>query len=143
MAYFSEAMPRPEPTMDDRPFWSGCAERRLTLQHCADCGEARHPPTPICPSCRSTSVEWREVPGTATVYTYTVVHYAAHPATEERLPYVVAAVTFEGVDGVRLVTNITDCDPDSIRIGMPVELWWDDIGDGMHLPRFTPSGSAG
>jgi hypothetical protein len=26
-----------------------------------------------------------------------------------------------------------------VRIGMPVELWWDDIGDDMKIPRFRPS----
>lgn len=136
MAYFSETMPRPEPNMDDGKFWDSCAERCLRIQYCADCDQARHPPTPLCPKCQSAKVEWREVPDSGYIYTYTVVHYAAHPAVSQQLPYVVAAVTFDGCKGVRLVTNITDCDPESIQIGMRVKLWWDDIGNGLYLPRF-------
>jgi uncharacterized protein len=143
MSWFSDAMPRPVPTLDDAAFWEGCAARRLQFQHCADCAAARHPPTPICPACRSTAVQWREAPARAEVYTYTVIHYAAHPAVQERLPYVSAVVTFPGLDGVRLVTNVTDVDPSEVSIGMRVRLWWDDVGEGLFLPRFAPEqGSA-
>jgi uncharacterized OB-fold protein len=58
-----------------------------------------------------------------------------------RLPYVAAVVTFAGVDGVRLVSNITDCEASAVKIGMPVQLWWDDLGDGMFVPRFAPPGA--
>lgn len=138
MSWFADDMPRPVPHMDDAGFWEGCAERRLLFQHCAECSTARHPPTPICPACRSSATQWREAPAQAEVYTYTVIHYAAHPAVKDRLPYVAAVVTFAGLEGVRLVTNLTDCDPTRVKIGMSVKLWWDDIGDGQYLPRFSP-----
>ncbi|TDU31684.1 hypothetical protein DFR24_1061 [Panacagrimonas perspica] len=138
MSWFADDMPRPVPHMDDAAFWEGCAERRLLFQHCAGCSTARHPPTPICPVCRSSATQWREAPAHAEVYTYTVIHYAAHAAVKDRLPYVAAVVSFAGLSGVRLVTNLTDCDPGRVRIGMPVRLWWDDIGDGQYLPRFAP-----
>lgn len=137
MSWFSDAMPAPLPNMDDAAFWDACATRRLCFQHCADCSKARHPPTPICPACRSAAVEWKEAPARAEVYTYTVIHYAAHPAVKDRLPYVAAVVRFDGLEGVRLVTNVTGCDPSQVKIGMPVKLWWDDVGDRMFLPRFT------
>lgn len=141
MAWFSPDMPRPVPNLDDAAFWEGCAARHLRFQHCADCDAARHPPTPICPNCRSAAVRWEEAPSQAEVYTYTVIHYAAHPAVNVRLPYVAAVVTFPGLHGVRLVSNITDCEPSGVKIGMPVRLWWDDIGEGMFVPRFAPMGS--
>ena len=139
MAFFPDDMPRPVPTMDDAGFWAGCSEKVLRFEACADCGTLRHPPTPVCPVCRSTAVEWRDAPEEAEVYTYTVVHHASHPAVKSRLPYVGAVVIFPQMPGVRLVTNITDCDPSSISIGMPVRLWWDDIGGGMYVPRFRPT----
>lgn len=40
-------------------------------------------------------------------------------------------LTFPDVPGVRLVSNVTDVDPKQVRIGMPVQLWWDAIGDGI------------
>jgi uncharacterized OB-fold protein len=137
MAMFPPEMPGIEPTMDDRPFWDACAERRLRFQACDDCGLLRHPPTPACPDCTSVRVRWVDAPRTAVVYTFTVIHHASHPAVAGNLPYVVAVVEFPGLPGVRLVTNVTGVPPAQVRIGLPLELWWDDIGEGRCVPRFT------
>lgn len=141
MAYFPDDMPRPEPTMDDAAFWAACAKRRLRFQACAACGRLRHPPTPVCGACHATAVKWVDAPEEAEVYSFTVVHHASHPAVVPKLPYVVAVVTFPALPGVRLVTNITDVDPADVGIGMKLALWWDDIGEGMHVPRFRPAPS--
>lgn len=137
MAYFPTEMPGVEPNMDDAGFWDGCTEKKLRFQCCGACGMLRHPPTPICHSCQSTNVRWEDAPEQAVVYTYTIVHHASHSAVSENLPYVVALVEFPALPGVRLVTNITDLPPTEVHIGMRVKLWWDDIGDGMFIPRFV------
>jgi uncharacterized OB-fold protein len=139
MSYFAEGMPRPEPNMDDEGFWRHCAQRRLMIQCCAECGAPRHPPTPVCWKCRSLQTAWTQAPARAEVFTYTVVHHALHDAVAGRTPYVVALVSFPDLPGPRLVTNITDVDPERVCIGMPVTLWWDDVGGGMFLPRFRPA----
>lgn len=136
MAYFPETMPRPVPTMDDAGFWAACRERKLRFQACADCGKPRHPPTPICPACHSFKVTWVDAPARAEIFTFNVIHHASHPAVAGRLPYVGALIVFPELPGVRLVSNVTDCAPSSIAIGMRVELWWDDIGEGLFIPRF-------
>ena len=55
------------------------------------------------------------------------------------LPYVIAVVTFEGLPGVRLVSNVTHVAPAEMRIGMTVSLWWDSLDDGRLIPRFRPA----
>ena len=77
--------------------------------------------------------------GSAQVYTHTTIHHVSHEAVRSSLPYVVGVVTFPDVPGVRLVTNITDVDPQQVCIGLRVQLWWDAVGDGMHIPRFKPA----
>jgi uncharacterized OB-fold protein len=138
MAFFPDDMPRPEPDWDDRDFWKHCAEQHLRFQACGACGVVRHPPRPMCACCQSTNVTWVDAPTEGTVYSYNVVHYVSHPAVATRVPYVGAVVEFPEVPGVRLVTNVTEVDPASMEIDMRVSLWWDDIGDGMHVPRFRP-----
>lgn len=138
MAYFPDTMPRPAPNMDDAGFWDCCRQRKLAFQTCAECGTPRHPPTPVCPKCHSTKIKWSEAPAEAEVYTYNVIHHASHAAVTGRLPYIGAVIVFPGLPGVRLVSNLTDCDPSAVSIGMKVELWWDDIGEGMFVPRFRP-----
>jgi len=139
MAYFPDDMPRPDPDWDDRDYWKNCAEKHLRFQACGACGIVRHPPRPMCANCQSTSVTWVDAPNEATVYTYNVVHYVSHPAVTARVPYVGAVVQFAEIPEVRLVTNVTDVDPKAVKIDMQVILWWDDIGEGMFVPRFRPA----
>lgn len=139
MAYFPDTMPRPVPNMDDAGFWENCRQRKLKFQGCADCGKLRHPPMPVCPECHSTKVKWIDAPANAEVYTYNVIHHASHPAVKANLPYVGALIVFPELPGVRLVTNVTHCPPSAVHIGMKVSVWWDDVGDGMTVPRFRPA----
>lgn len=82
---------------------------------------------------------WIDAPEHAEVFTFNVIHHASHPAVVDRLPYIGALITFPDLPGVRLVSNITNCAPSSVTIGMHVALWWDDIGEGLFVPRFRPT----
>ena len=72
-----------------------------------------------------------------TVYTYTVVRHATHAALADRIPYVVAIV--ELAEGPRLVTGITGCVPDDVRVGMAVRACFREVADGVTLPYFEPA----
>ena len=39
-------------------------------------------------------------------------------------------------EGVRIVSNMIDCDPDEIYIGMPVEVVIDQVFEDLALPKF-------
>lgn len=138
MGYLPEGVPSPEPTLDDQPFWDYCAQRELRFRRCTACGRCRHPPAPGCPHCQSFESDWVRADDDAELFSYTVVHYAAHPAVEPALPYNVAIVLFPSLDNVRLVSNLIGVDPGAIRIGMHLDLIWEEAGNGMLLPRFAP-----
>ena len=53
------------------------------------------------------------------------------------LPYVIAVVALEEDDGARLTTNIVNCAPDDVRIGMPVRVAFEKAAD-VYLPLFEP-----
>jgi hypothetical protein len=130
--WFPDAMPLPSANAETLPWWEAAREHRLVAQQCGSCGALRHPPGPICPECSATGADWVELSGRGTVYTFTVVHQQFVPAD---VPYVVIAVDLE--EGVRLVSNLVDADPAEVRIGMPVEVVWEDMGQALSLPRFT------
>jgi hypothetical protein len=136
--WFPDEMPTPAASAETTGWWEAAVRHRLVVQRCDRCGRTRHPPGPVCPSCRATTAEWHELPGTGTVYTYTVVHQAFVPALADRLPYVVIAVELDGAEGARLVSNLVDADPGEIEVGMPVEVVWEDMGPELALPRFRP-----
>jgi len=88
----------------------------------------------------SDDVEWFLCSGRGEIYTFTVTHQNQAPGFREALPYVLAYVTLE--EGVQMLTNIVDCPPDEVRIGMPVEVTFEDVTDDIAIPRFRPRGAA-
>jgi uncharacterized OB-fold protein len=56
------------------PFWQAAAENRLAAPRCGRCGTFRLPPTPFCPTCQSVEVDWVDLSGRATVFSFSVVH---------------------------------------------------------------------
>jgi uncharacterized protein len=119
------------------PYWNAAREGRLVVQECRSCGRLAHPPLPACPGCHATEPGWREVSGAGTVYTYTVVRHPTHFAFADQIPYVLALV--ELAEGPRLITGITGCPPDEVRVGMPVHAVFREVAEGTTLPYFEPA----
>ena len=131
------AKPRPVADPDSKPYWDGCAEHKLLIQACADCGRHRFPPGPVCQDCGSRKLDWIEASGRGRVFSWIVVH---HPVPREvyagEVPYVVAIV--ELAEGVRMASNVVDCAPDAVTADMAVEVTFRDNGSGVILPLFRP-----
>ena len=117
-------------------FWDFCGRGELRFQRCTDCGAFRHPPSPLCPGCRSAQSRWDLAPDDAELFSYTVVHHATHPALKEVLPYNVAVVAFPSIGYVRIVSNVVDAAPDELQIGMPLLLTWQASSGDRKLPLF-------
>ncbi len=128
--------PLPRPTPESKPFWEGCKNHQLLLQRCKGCGDVRFPPNAVCPSCTSPEFEWIPSTGKGEVWSHVVFHQPYHPAFERLIPYGVAIVELE--EGVRMVTNIVGCPPEDIRVGMQVEVVFDDVSAEISLPKFKP-----
>lgn len=141
--FFPDSMPVPAANADTAGWWEAAAQHRLVVQRCTACGTTRHPPGPVCPTCRGGGAEWAVLPGTGTVYTYTIVRQAFLPALADVVPYVVAAIEPDGAGGARMVSNVVDVDPEDMEIGMPVEVVWEDMGPELALPRFRPAPAPG
>ncbi len=139
MSYFSSEVPSPEPTLDDAPFWEACQRHELLAQHCDDCDQFRHPPAPRCKYCGSDNVSWQAPKGDPVLFSYTIVHHAAGSAFKEAVPYNIAIVNYPDADNVRLISNIVGVAPEALQIDMPLELIWEEAGNGIPLPRFRPA----
>ena len=127
------------PRLDDtnRAFWTGGADGELRFWRCGDCGYYLHPPQPICPVDHSKNLAPAAVSGRARIASYTVNHQPWMPGPE--LPYVVAIVEIVEQPSVRLTTNIVNCDPTEVRIGMPVRVVFEHHADpdgDIYLPLF-------
>ena len=134
------ALPAPAPTitLETKPFWEAATEGRLVLPRCDACTTIIWYPRAFCPACGNASVSWIEAAGTGTVYSFTIVRKGQGPYRDAGA-YVVAYVELD--EGPRMMTNVVDCDPDAVAIGMRVEVTFDATDKGTALPRFRPVGS--
>jgi uncharacterized OB-fold protein len=119
-------------------FWEAAKDHRLTSAHCDNCGAFRMPPTPFCPKCLSQETSWPTLSGDGTVYSFTIIRHAVIPQLAESVPYVLAMVDLDDAPGARVFTNIVECDPETVFVGQPVRVVWDDTSDEVTIPRFTP-----
>lgn len=128
----------PYPTVETQPFWDATAQGRIDLAVCDECGFIPWYPRGVCPDCQSTDLTWTTMSGNGTVYSYSVTRAGGGRAWREHLPFVLAYVQLD--EGPIMMTNIVDCDPDTVTIGMAVTAVFDDTGEGSALVRFTPTG---
>ena len=127
------SLPVPQITDDNGAFWTGGRDGELLITRCTACGYWIHPPTPRCPQCLSDAVEPQAVSGRGTVYSYTINRQAWTPDLE--VPFVIAIVELDEQPGLRLMTNIVDCAPEEVEIGMPVEVAFAERGEAF-IPVF-------
>ncbi len=123
---------------ESRGFWEALARHELYFQRCRDCGRARFPPRALCPACLSSATAWVRASERGTVYSFTVTYQNQAPGFRDALPYVLAIV--ELAEGPRLVTHIVGCPPEAVRIGMAVEVVFDDVAPEVTLAKFRPVG---
>jgi uncharacterized OB-fold protein len=123
-----------------KPFWDAALEDRLVSSRCTNCGTFVLPPTPYCFVCQHHEFEWVELPGTGTIYSFTVVRHALAPQLAIAVPYVSGVIELDGTQGAgtRMICNIVDCDPETVRIGDPVRVVFEKVSDTYAMPRFTP-----
>ncbi len=127
-------------TEASQAFWDAAREDRLVAPRCTNCGTFRLPPSPFCFECQHRDVEWVDLPGTGTVYSFTVVRHPLSPMLAPAVPYASGIVELDGTQGAgaRMLANIVDCDVDALRIGDRVEIVWEHVNDEMSVHRFRP-----
>ncbi|MEO6884827.1 MAG: bifunctional MaoC family dehydratase N-terminal/OB-fold nucleic acid binding domain-containing protein [Jatrophihabitantaceae bacterium] len=126
---------RPAISQDTAFFWAGTAAGELRIQRCPECGNLRHPPGPMCPSCGNAKPDYIVAHGRGTVFSFVVHHAPKVPG--KTLPFVVALVELE--EGVRMLAELIDVDPAEVEIDMPVELALTKIDDDLTLPFWRPA----
>ena len=136
MAY-DKPLPVPDPVT--KPFWDGLKEGELRIQRCSKCHEAVFYPRVGCPGCGSRALEWIATSGRGTVHAFTIAHRGVPAAFRGSIPYVVAIVELE--EGARLMTILVDVEPspETVKIGMAVEVVFAEVTDAVTLAQFKPS----
>lgn len=135
----SIAKPVPLVTEEMRPFFDGAKRGELWLQRCADCGTYRFPARAWCSSCLSQRTQWERSSGRGEVYAFTVMHQVYHPAFATEVPYAVVIVKL--AEGPKVTSKLVDVAADAVRIGLAVEVEFEDFGPDVSLPVFRAAGA--
>jgi len=100
-------------------FWRSIKSRyNLMATKCVKCGEIYFPPRRFCVKCRRQgTVEEMKLSGKGEIVTHTTI-YTPPEGFEKQAPYIMAIVKLE--EGPMVTTQLVDCEPGGIEIGMPV-----------------------
>lgn len=119
--------------IDTSEFWAAAREGRLVVQYDRTTGRPQWFPRALSLTSGRRDLEWRQVSGNGTLYSWTVTH-SPWPGHEDRVPYVCALVDLD--EGVRMLTNVINTDPATLEVGQRVRLAWQDLADGVRYPAF-------
>jgi len=93
-------------------------ELRLTGTRCKHCGAPQYPPQRVCMVCKTKDemepYTFFEVPAKVFSFSHDYVMQTVDP------PVTITFVDFEG--GGRLMCDMTDRNPDAVKVGMPLEM---------------------
>ena len=128
---FKRPMPRPTPTSE--PFWQGLAANQVRLQKCNDCEKWIFYPRSHCPGCLSDHIEWHEVSGEGSIYSFTVARRPTAPQFKGMEPQFIAVVELN--EGGRMNSVIVNAEESDLGVGVKVKPLF-DRGQGEHTLLF-------
>lgn len=129
--YQDRKIETPQLNEGDAPYFEAATAGKLLVKYCNDCRQYHHYPRALCPFCFSDRTEWKEAKGTGTVYSFSVTQVPG------RTPYAIAYVTLD--EGPSMMTNIVDCDLDTIACGQKVRVTFKPTDGGPSIPMFKPA----
>jgi uncharacterized OB-fold protein len=118
-------MPKQSPVPEDvdRGFWEAANENRLVVQNCQECNRLQHPPQEACAQCGSGAhLDWREMSGRGTIYTYAVMYDNPVPLLFEDQPFNAAVIKLEDDPDIMMLSHLPGTPVDEVPIGAPVKL---------------------
>lgn len=122
----SRPLPRPTPTTE--PFWQGLRERRVRLQYSPSSDQWVFYPRSHAPLTLADDLEWRDVSGDGTLYTYTIARRPTSPDFAGEEPQIIAVVELD--EGPRLTTTLVNVAEDEIEVGMRLSPVFEDAEGG-------------
>ena len=126
----------PAPDNASRHYWQSAAEGRLVIQRCTSCGVHQFYPRALCVACAG-ETEWVDASGRGTLHTYTIIRQNKSPAFAALSPYAVGIVELD--EGVRMMSNIVECDVEQLEVGMALEVLLLKAADDVGLPFWRPA----
>jgi len=135
MSEFSRPMPVPTPTT--QPFWDALAQHKIRIQYSPSAQRYVFYPRVLAPGTLADDLEWREISGAASLYTYTVAYRPVAPHFAGDVPQIIAVAQWD--EGPRFATEIVNAEPSELRVGMRIRPVFVDVPEeGITMLRYEP-----
>ena len=132
------AKPMPVKTPVSAPFWDALSEHKIRIQYSPSLGRHVFYPRILAPGTLADDLEWVEISGLGTLYTFTIARKPVSPHFADSVPQLLAVVQWD--EGPRVSTELVNVDPAEIRIGMRVKpVFFDYPDDDVTLLRYEPA----
>jgi uncharacterized protein len=107
------------PTSKTQEFWDSIKAGKFVTTKCSRCGKVSFPPQADCPKCMGNGFTWMEIPGEATLVTFTQVQMV--PASfAGQDPYVIAIGEFS--EGLKVLAWLEGVQPRDAKPGMKLRI---------------------
>jgi uncharacterized OB-fold protein len=136
MGDFDKPMPIPTPTT--QPFWDALAEHRIRIQYSPSAQQFVFYPRVLAPGTLADDLEWREISGAASLYTFTVAYRPVAPHFAAELPQLLAVAQWD--EGPRFSTELVNAEPADLKVGMRLKpVFFDHPDAGITMLRYEPA----
>ncbi len=119
------------------PFWEGTRRGEIRFPKCQDCNQFHWYPCTLCPFCHSPNLKWQALTSQARLFTWSYVNWNL-PAFGIRGPYIMVLVEFDEAPGLYLTSDLVECRPEDVTIGMPLDVVFQRVNDKITMPLFKP-----
>ena len=119
-------MPKQSPIPEDvdRGFFEAANDDRLVIQNCTACNKLQHPPQPTCTWCGASEgeLEWREMSGRGTIYSYAVIYDTPVASMQPDQPYNCAIIALDEDPGIKMLSHLPGTPVDEVPMDAAVEV---------------------
>lgn len=127
---------KPLPKIDElnQAHWLGAQQGRLMIQQCKICNTYRYPFKKMCTDCYSTEVDWKQVSGKGSIWSWCIFHRPYFKGFETEMPYNVVLVKLD--EGIFIYSNLVGEFKKELHIGMRVKAYFDEVTPEVSLVKF-------
>ena len=101
-------------------YWREIPQRyRMEAARCTSCREIAYPPRLVCAKCGSRGFENVSLNDEGSIVSFTIIRVGSSQFADQT-PYAIGIVELDG--GVRITSQIVDCDNSKLAIGQRVKL---------------------
>ena len=124
--------------IDSFEFWEGAKRKKLMIQKSKLTKKYFLYSRSFSGIAADEPFEWVEASGGGNIYSFTISHI---PGGSEyyvgKTPYIIGSILLN--EGVRLMSNIVDCDHSKVKIGKKVKVVFKKLDSEIVFPCFTPA----